>query len=344
MKWVGKQLFIDPPKRPKKITGTRFGAVLGVNTWNTPFKAWCEVTRTYEEPFVDNKYTIAGKTIEPKQAEYMKEAYYMNVQSPTDVYGEDYFNKTHGDFFERVETFGGMWDYLRIGPDGKPDAVLEMKTSKRVEDWENDIPEYYALQAALYAFFLSVDQVIMVASFLDESDYDHPENFIPSASNTIVKPFKVSERYPDFSQKIGEVYDWWNKYVKGGVSPEYDEKKDAEILKALRTNNLNPETDINELLTEAEKLSTEIYESTYAVIDKKNRLDTVKEIIKQYMSEHFREGDTKVNLTGPNTIWTLSKTTKKEVDKKALERDGLLEQYQKETVTERLTTSKKKEE
>ena len=51
----------------KKITGTRFAAIMGLNKWTTPFNAWCAITRTYEEPFEDTIYTVAGKTIEPKQ-------------------------------------------------------------------------------------------------------------------------------------------------------------------------------------------------------------------------------------------------------------------------------------
>lgn len=71
--WLeSKQLKIIPPKRPKKVTGTRFAAIMGLNAWNTPFKTWCEITRTYEEPFEETIYTAAGKAIEPKQAEYMK--------------------------------------------------------------------------------------------------------------------------------------------------------------------------------------------------------------------------------------------------------------------------------
>ena len=73
MKWNDdKTITITPPKRPKKITGTRFAAIMGLNKWTTPFNAWCAITRTYEEPFEDTIYTVAGKTIEPKQAEFMK--------------------------------------------------------------------------------------------------------------------------------------------------------------------------------------------------------------------------------------------------------------------------------
>ena len=167
LKWLdSNQIQVDPPKRPKKITGTRFAAILGLNKWSTPFRTWCEITRTYEEPFEDTIYTIAGKTIEPKQADYMEKVYFMNIVRPEDVYGKDFFKKTYGDFFRDQKIFGGMWDYLET-EDSKVTAVLEMKTSKRVEDWETDIPEYYAMQAALYAYLLNVDHVYMVASFLE---------------------------------------------------------------------------------------------------------------------------------------------------------------------------------
>ena len=98
MEWLANnKVKVDAPKRPKKVTGTRFASILGLNTWSTPFKTWCEITRTYEEPFEDTIYTLAGKAIEPKQAAYMKKAYFMtNLIAPADVWGEDYFKKTWG--------------------------------------------------------------------------------------------------------------------------------------------------------------------------------------------------------------------------------------------------------
>lgn len=41
MKWNDdKTITITPPKRPKKITGTRLAAIMGLNKWTTPFNAW----------------------------------------------------------------------------------------------------------------------------------------------------------------------------------------------------------------------------------------------------------------------------------------------------------------
>lgn len=338
MKWLdSNQIQITPPKRTKKVTGTRFATILGLNPWSTPFEMWCAITKTYEKPFEDTIYTVAGKTIEPKQAEYMKKSYGMDLITPTDRYGEDYFNKTWGDFFPENPILGGMWDYLGLDENGTVDTVLEMKTTKRIEDWLNDAPEYYALQAALYAYLLGVDNVIMVASFLEEKDYADPSKYVPNIKNTITVEFKVSERYPDFERMVAEVKSWWGEYVNGGISPVYDEKKDAEILAALRTHNLTPDTDIDALIKEAEGLKTEVDKAATAIADKEKRLKEINDIIKEHAMKQFRDGDKKVEIKGSTYTWTVSRSETATIDKKALEADGLLEKYQKRSEQYRMT-------
>ena len=338
IKWLeGNRLQIDPPKRTKKITGTRFATILGLNPWSTAFEMWCAITKTFELPFEDTIYTVAGKTIEPKQAEYMKKSYGMDLITPTDRYGADYFNKTWGDFFPDSKHLGGMWDFLGVDENGVVDTVLEMKTTKRIEDWQNDAPEYYALQAALYAYLLGVDNVVMVASFLEEKDYADPSKFVPNVKNTITVEFKVSERYPDFAQKVAQVEQWWADYVDTGISPVFDEKKDAEILKALRTHNLTPDTDIDALISEAEGLKTEVDKATAAIADKEKRLKEINDIIKEHAMKQFRPGDKKVEVKGSTYTWAISRSETTTIDKKALETDGLLDKYQKKTEQFRLT-------
>lgn len=314
-----------------------------MNKWVTPFEAWCAITRTYEKPFEDTIYTAAGKTIEPKQAEYMRQSYGMDIITPADRFGTDYFKTTRGDFFPESKLTGGMWDYLGVDEDGNVDTVLEMKTTKRSEDWADDIPEYYALQAALYAHLLGVDNVIMVCSFLQEADYAHPDKFIPSVQNTITAQFRVSERYPDFAQKVKYVEQWWDAHVETGISPEYDEKKDAEILAALRTNTLTPDTNIGSVITEAEALKKELDEVKASLADKEKRLKTLNNIIKEYATKQFRAGDKKVAIDGAEFIWTVSYTQTTDIDKDALKSDGLFEKYSKTTDSYKLTVKERGE-
>ena len=339
MEWLDtNQLKVNPPKRPKKITGTRFASILDLDRWNTPFKTWCAITRTYEEPFIDNKYTIAGKIIEPKVIDYLNKVYFFGgLKSPTDIFGKDYFKKTWGDFFPNVSIFGGMWDGLLYDENGNIVAIIEIKTTKRAEDWSNGAPNYYALQAALYAYLLGIDDVVMVASFLEEEDYEHPENFVPSSDNTIIDEFKISERFPQFQAHIDRAVDWWNAHVVTGISPAFDEKKDEEILKELRKNTIETNSDIAALIAEGEALKNEIDAVTDTIAEKEKRLKIVTDLIKQHCMSQFREGDEKVTVAGTKYEWIVTRTESTEIDKDALKKDGLLEKYSKPKVGYRIT-------
>lgn len=347
MKWNDNNtITITPPKKPKKVTGTRFAAVLDLNRWSSPFEAWCAITRTYEEPFEDTIYTIAGKTIEPKQAAWVREVmFWEKMQTPTDVWGPDYFKKTWGDFFPNDKIFGGMWDYLFVDAKGNPKTVLEMKTTKRAEDWLDDIPEYYAMQAALYAYLLGVDDVIMVCTVLEDKDYQDPDNFVVNASNTFLREFKVSKRYPDMKKTITKVRRWWKKHVEGGVSPAFDEKRDAEILKALRANNVNPDTDVQALIKEAEELTDKLEAAAAERKADEDRLKVLKDQIKEVAQSQFRDDDKQVIIQGAKYEWVTSVSRTLKVDEAAMKKDGVLDKYKtKESVSYRLTIKAKEAE
>ena len=316
---------VDPPKKPKKLTATRFATVLGLNAWSTPFEVWCTITRTYEEPFEDTIYTKAGKVIEPKIIKYLDEVMFMELKSPTDVYGPDYFKKTWGDFFPDRKVLGGMWDALG------DDFVVEIKTTKRAEDWAEDVPIYYKLQAALYAYLLGFDNIVMTASFLVDKDYANPEAFEPSYRNTKIYEFKLSEAFPDFEERYVEpALAWWRDHVETGISPDFDEKKDAEILKVLRKNTVEPEDkEIAKLIAEADRLQAAIEKADAKTAEKRGRLKEIDAQVKKYMTGQFRDGDKKVEIPGKKYTWTLTKSVRESVDSKALKDAGLYEKYSK---------------
>lgn len=357
IKWLDNHIRVEPIKRNKKITGTHFPTIIGVNPFSTDFEAWCRCTRTFEKPFEGNKFTEAGKIVEPKVFEFLKRSmgFGNRVVTPTDIYGENHFQKTYGDFFKEQEIFGGSWDALIYDDNGKPEYVVEIKTvqvdgrSGSLEQrWKDgEAPHYQALQASLYAYLLGIDKVLMVAVALydKKGDYEHPERVIPSYANDNVytDEFKVSERYPNFDLYIEQATAWWNAHVLTGISPEFDEKKDAEILKALRTNSLTPASDISAIVAEAEQLTAEIDGVMATVADKEKRLKVLTEQIKKYAQEQFRDGDTKVSIPGQHFEFVLTKSETTELDKDALKADGLWEKYNKSKINYRLTKTSIKE-
>lgn len=352
------------PAKFKKLTATRFATILGLNAWSSPFSAWCEMTKTYEEPFTDSKYTIAGKVIEPKICDYLRNRYFMDIKSPTDVYGADYFKKTWGDFFPTVEALGGMWDFLG------DDFVVEVKTTKRAEDWkgldgEIEPPIYYKLQASLYAYLLGFDHVVMTCSFLQEKDYEKPEDFVPSVENTAVVEFDVSEAFPTFKETyVDPALKFWKEHVVTGISPDYDEKKDANILKVLRTATVDtteeapkkratktadtakPDKSLADLIAQSEKLHAKTAKNAEKLEKAKAKvaelegdiklMDATDKAIKELLSAEIIEGGKRSVATGKTLSYTCTRVSgRAKLTDDSYERmkvDGIYDKYVTETV------------
>jgi hypothetical protein len=184
------------------------------------------------------------------------------------------------------------------------------------------------LQGALYAWLLGFDDVLMVCAFLEDADYQHPENFVPSIENTILHRFKISERFPNFEDEvILPATLWWTEHVEKGISPEWDEKKDAEILKALRTNIVEDASDedrpLSELVAEYELINEDIerLRERYG-IDKLEKLaKELNEQIKAQLVAQFRDTDKSVKFSSAAQIYTVTKSERATLDSKALKAD-----------------------
>lgn len=248
--------------KPKKISGTNLGVILGYNSFQTPFQAWCDMMKVYKKPFRESKELTAGKEIENLQIKYIKEKYNLSgLITPTDKFGPDFFNKTHGNFFPMDDHFQGMWDALNTElQTGEVKSVIEMKTTKKKnqEKWKDQIPFYYVLQCALYAYLSNTKRMTIVASFLEDKDYDKPLGFVPNENNTIIVPYTLDKDIPKFEEfYIKPAIMWWDKHIVQGISPEYNEfiEGDVEIVKEIKKQ-LEEEkkksltVDINDILKE----------------------------------------------------------------------------------------------
>lgn len=333
------------PKRLRKLTGTRFASVLGLNRWNTPFQMWCEVTGAYRKPFEETIYTQAGKAIEPKQIAFMRKHYAMDgIVTPTDEYGPDYFKKTWGDFFGDTEVLGGMWDAIVRNEDGDVETVIECKTTKRAEDWRDEDgclepPEYYALQAALYAWLLDCDEVVMVVSFLQEDDYDDPEAFKCTTANTATITFSMADRYPDFEDdQVAKALEWWEEHVLTGVSPAYDERVDADYLKAMRTTTVDAGASVAKLLKELKAIRRRLAALDAEGAEDAKREKEIKALLKRRALESIGSKDF-VEIAGEGIRCSLARTTKKVPNVDAMKAAGVFDEYSIEEESTRFTVT-----
>lgn len=251
--------------KPKKISGTNFGVILGVNTFQTPFQVWCDMMKIYKKPFEESKEKKAGKEIEPIQIKYIKEKYGLSgLITPTDKFGPEYFKTTRGDFFPMDDHFQGMWDCQNINiATGAITSNIEMKTTKikNKEKWSNrKIPNYYLLQSGLYTYLSKTDKMVIVVSFLNDEHYENPHTFVPNEDNTFVVPYTLTKDLPNFEENyVKPAILWWDKHIVKGISPEYNEYNtgDVEIVKELKKQLTVPEVpgvtkiDIDELVKES---------------------------------------------------------------------------------------------
>ena len=228
--------------KPKKISGTKIGGILGYSEFATPFKVACEIAGIYpgDKP---NKYIDAGNILEPVIRNYIGQSATKMLSGPLslpegskaaieipvekEMCGYDHFHDN--------KLFGGLVDgYVLV--DGKRDSILEIKTSHDKDKWldENgeltNVPMTYMLQASLYAELAGLDRIVFAVGFLkDPEDFVRPNLWAPTEENTyIIVKVKL-----DMPKYMKEAEDWYNEYIKNGYTPEWTDK-DEELLKYLR--------------------------------------------------------------------------------------------------------------
>lgn len=351
--------------RTKKITGTRFAAILGKNRWSTAFETWCDITGAYKKPFVKTIFTEAGKIIEPLQIQWYKDNYFANVLTPEERYGYDPFKTTFGNFFNgkkanqlgagnfddpKDDILGGMWDGIELDENDNPIGVIECKSTKRAQDWsEDEAPEYYEYQAVLYAYLLGLDRVTMIATFLDDEDYHGAdgntkgeeldvalgklrENIVVDNNNTMAFTFSIKERYPDIEKAVEYARDWWEKHVVTGKSPAFDmSSKDKEIIRAFGTEILdNPDDEIIKLAKEIDdkELRLALLKESMGINDLEKEIKDSKDLLKLKAEDSFGDDNEYIEIITDKNKYTLSKQITNRISKKLLEEDGVLEKYQ----------------
>jgi hypothetical protein len=220
------------PEKHGKITGSRFLAVIGKDSFMSEFKAACLISRMYSE-YEPTKYTEAGDIIEPIIRSYVRDNWQellgekLQLGNGDKITVEDPVEKRdcHYDHFGSEPVFGGLVDgYIRIN--GSRRAVLEIKTSSHRDAWEDGkIPEGYLLQASLYAELSGLDTIVFAVGFLEDEDYDSPKDWAPNHDNFLI----VSVHKKDIADEMSYAEEWFRKYILRGMTPKWEDR-DAEIV------------------------------------------------------------------------------------------------------------------
>ena len=342
----------EPPKQKLRITGHRIASVLGLNDYQSEFGAWAEITKLVKLPFEDNKYTIFGKNVEPKLIDMAREKF-PNVMSIEEYYGINIDKYKWNNCVDDSNVFGGIIDAVATMNDKKTlTMIVECKSSSKPHLWSNsNVPVDYLLQGCLYSYLKGLDRVLFICCFPQDLDYNHPEQFVPNESNTIMTVKKIKDVRVEmkdgsiltFEEIIKYCEDWWNKYIETGISPEFDEKKDKEYLDIIRTSKPINDNSLEDLCDRAKELVDEINnlkEST-GITSKEKELKILESSIKEGLLNNLNEGETKVSCKQ----YSLSGTIKEKFNEKQFKKDNpkTYEKYVETELTYTLRKSKGEE-
>lgn len=316
----GEFKVIEQKKPYGKVTGTRLAGLLGRSKWDTPFTTTAKLLRLYEDDISAKKEVHAGHVIEPKILDYVGA-----------VHGDELFaarEGNHEDWASDFEddVFGGHIDGLM--PDG---AVVEVKTTKNPEDWLNGVPEYYWIQASLYAHFMKTDRIIFLVGFTTPEILADPDSFVPSEKTVARFDVPIIDGFDDMLKKARAIYE--NTVMKGITTvSDNDSPLDMKVEEILNS----------QLWTEKQAaIYVDMLRETQLKLDEfkeyEKRAQEIKEFLSMYMTVH----DTDV-INGTSYVAKRSTTTRSVVDTDAMKKDNIYDRYSKETTYEVIRMSKKR--
>lgn len=234
----------------KKITGSRIGAILGVDEYKSPFQVWCDMLGFYKSE-MEQFFVLAGQAIEPKLREFaeFKTNYKFQVHNPISV---------QFDVFKQHTIFGGLPDGEPVNARGVIDyeghmPMLEIKTVSRDEyEWtkinnelflvrEDDMPIIkardtklkkwfdhhnfhislsYQYQLGLYLYLRNTTRGLFCVGFLKTQDYLAPQKFDPFKGENLVALAEFQIDLVKFQSVVDYATQWYHCHIDGYISPE----------------------------------------------------------------------------------------------------------------------------
>ncbi len=240
----------------KKITGTRLSSILCQSDYSSPVKTWAQMVNIYYET-LDPMYADAGNIIEPKIRDYVSQSTNIKYISHDPA-------ACKWDVFKENPIFGGIPDGEPVDKDNHlcyPDLpILEIKTSsidafkfkkehglfvlvkdennhpvvksvgEKKKKWFNTnheiiIPSEYQYQLGLYCYLRNAPKGLFAVCFLETNDYINPASTDITQREIYLVDFTIDLN--EFKNVIAQAEQWYNEYIKKGISPELT-KEDLE--------------------------------------------------------------------------------------------------------------------
>jgi len=315
----------------EKITGTSIGGIISISPWDTPFSIACKLLGLYGEDLRNKPAIVAGTVLEKSILDYFKED---GIIPAAEIFGKH--EGPHSEWVHDFEDdiFGGHCDGVHVKEDGNCE-IVEIKTSARLENWTEDVPAYYKIQAFLYSYFLAPesDSVLFILGTVNEKQQKNPSTWSPEGN---VYRFRVPVNKIWMQSVLEDVSEWYKTFILADRTPVPDltNNIDSEIWKYLTSMDISDE-ELKKCCEEACVIKQELDKIEAENKEKSKKLDELKDKIKLSLSAR---GGEPYHCSEYNTDLVLTKRKTSELDKALMYMDNInLDKYYFEKESNSLT-------
>lgn len=180
-------------QRTKGVGGSDVAAIMGLSKWKTPAQVWLEKTgRNQPDDISDKPYVAFGNIMEPLIGEWYSSnhpdrivrrvnAICQSIERPWAQASLDY------------EVKDGTW------------GVLEIKTARSAEDWQNGVPIYYQTQIIHYMTVTGRKFADVAVFFRDTCEFAE---------------YRVELDPEDAAALVADVDNFWHNFVEADTMPQ----------------------------------------------------------------------------------------------------------------------------
>lgn len=307
-------------KRRNGIGGSDAGAVMDLNKWASPLTVYLD--KKGLSHFDGNRATERGSWLEEPIREKAKEALGVMIEECPYMFT----SATHPFMSANIDGLVYIQDEKEInGISLSGLGGHEIKTTQRGDDFsEHEIPDSYFAQVQHYMAVLELPWFILSAYFIDRHEFRH---YVIQCDDAFISRLIKAEK------------DFWENFIEKGIMPApsgIDAESDA--INALFTGCATTLI----LDSEAESMSAEYLLINSQMKDLKKRKTQLCEGLKLKIIAQQKDEVSKAQAIAGNYKISFSKSVRRSVDTDRLKKDGLYEQYCKESESSmfRVTESK----
>lgn len=273
-------------ERKKSLGGSDVGAVLGMNTYSSPYTIWAEKTGKIPS-FEGNEWTRLGNDLEGYVAQRFAEVSGLKVMNDTSTWRNDKYPHLHANFDRRVVG-------MKAGVECKLTSELNAKKYK-----DGEFPDRFYAQCVEYLCVTEFEKWYLAVLIYGKGIKIYQMTRIP---NDVVPEWCEASVYVDDGEIVAlakATSDFWNNYVLTNTPPMADGSDSTS--ETLRT--IYPESNGDTVSLMAFESDLQQYMTLSSLLDDvKKQKEEVANKIKGYMQEASKGEANKFKVTWTSSI------------------------------------------